>query len=74
MGPHLRNHLIGQICPYIEHGHENARELEVAVDPSLLNLLLHAEDFSQPLHGKIFALQGNDQIVGCRQRVQGKHG
>jgi len=69
MLPHFVYDLFAQIRPTVEHGHDNAADLDLIVRARIAHLLNHAHNFDQTFERKILALDRRQYLVGRGQRV-----
>ena len=68
MALHLVVNLVGQTQTAVVHGEQKALDLELGVELALDNLY-RVEQLADAFQGKVFALNRNDDAVGCCQRV-----
>src|SRR5207245_11366582 len=69
MLPHFVYDLFAQIRPTVEHGHDNAADLDLIVRARIAHLLDHAHDFDQTFERKILALDRRQDLVSSGKRV-----
>ena len=65
---HLVVNLVGQTQTAVVHGKQEALYLELGVELAFDNLY-RVEQLADAFQGKVFALNRNDDAVGCCQRV-----
>ena len=68
---HLMGHLVGKVVPAVEHGEENAFDLQLRIE-GLLNQADRFEKLSQSFQCIVFTLEWDDDGVGRREGVDGK--
>ena len=73
MLPHLFDHLLGEVCPAVEHRHDDALDAPVRVGAREPDLFLHVDDLRQAFEPEKLALQGDEQFVGGGQRRGHQH-
>ena len=71
MAAHLRGDLLREVGARIEHGQEQAAEVEARVEVAP-DRLQGARELSQALQGEVFALDGHQHLVSGREGVQGQ--
>src|SRR5438876_10856508 len=66
---HLCHDLLAEIGPTVEHGHDDAAELEALVRPRITHLLDQPNNFHQAFQREILALYRSQQFVGGGKRI-----
>src|SRR5208282_2593569 len=69
---HFLHHLGGEAGAGVEHGHDHAEQIQAGIDAGVAHLV---EDFvadGNALQGVILALQGDDQVIGGGEGVEGE--
>ncbi len=64
--------LLGQARTPVEHGHDDAEEVEGGIDASIPELVQKPVDRGDALKGVILALQWDEKMVGRGECVQGE--
>ena len=65
------NNLFGKTQTDIEHGQQNAFNIEDSGFSRVCTIFIVLSKFAETFQGKIFALDRDDDRIGCRQRVDG---
>lgn len=58
-----------EVCAGIEHGHEEAAELEGGVGAGVTDLGGDLEEEAEAFEGVVFALDGDEELVGCGEGI-----
>ena len=70
--PQQSSNLFGKIGAVIHHRQQDTVNLELGVDLPLY-LVYRGEQLFQPFSGQILCLNGNDDPIRSRQRIDRKH-
>src|SRR4029450_1798058 len=65
----LRHDLFTKVCPTVEHGHDNATELESRVGARIAHLLNQPDNFHQTFESEILALYRSQEFIRRSQRI-----
>ena len=68
MGPYLLDHLVGKVVSAVKHREEDTLHLKPGIE-GLLDQADRLQKLGQTFHGIVFALQWNDDRMGCGERV-----
>src|SRR4030042_6225026 len=71
MVPYFLGHLMGEVVADVEHGEKNPFDLQSRIE-RLFDQTDRLEQLSQAFQGGVFALEGNEDGMGCCQRVDGQ--
>src|SRR5207302_429628 len=66
------HNLVRQIGTAIEHGHDDAKQLEAGIDARIAQLRKDARDHGDAFQGVVFALQRDQEELGGGESVQGQ--
>ena len=69
MRAHFRHHLRAEIGPAVEHGHDDAGNLDVRIRSRGAHLFDHADDFDQAFQSIILTLDRRQDFIGRGQCV-----
>ena len=70
--PQERGNLFGKVGSAVHHRQQDTVNLELGIDLPLY-LVYRGEQLFQPFSGQILCLNGNDDPIRSRQRIDRKH-
>ena len=69
MRANLSHNLRAQLCPAVEHRHDNAADFNLLVRARVAHLLDHAHNFHQSFEREIFALNRSQNLIRGGERI-----
>ena len=67
MLPYFVHDLLREVGATVEHRHDDAADIKGGVDAGAFEPVHDLEDLAEALEGHVFALQGDQQVIGGRE-------